>query len=106
MSSSERFAASLIVMGALFLTDCRTPRPGGTDVNTNRSVSEAEARATAEADASHAYRDLSIYNVSARLAEGKWYVDYRLKDKTLVGGGPHYVISAETGEVLSKRYAQ
>ena len=75
-------------------------------MGTNSSVSEAKAREIAEADAAHAYRDLSIYKVIVRLAEGKWYIDYELKDETLLGGGPHYVICAETGEVLSRRYEQ
>jgi hypothetical protein len=29
-----------------------------------------------------------------------------LRDPNLQGGGPHYVIDAETGAILSKRYEQ
>jgi hypothetical protein len=60
----------------------------------------------AEKNAKTAYRDLSGYNVKAELKEGKWYVDYELSNPEMVGGGPHYVISAETGEILSSRYEQ
>ena len=75
-------------------------------MNTNNSVSEAKARQIAEAEAARAYRDLSIYKVRIHLDGGKWNIDYELKDETLLGGGPHYVISAETGEILSRRYEQ
>ena len=69
-------------------------------------IDEARAREIAERDAAQAYRDLSIYTVSARLAEGYWHIDYELSDETLLGGGPHYVIAAETGEVVNRRYEQ
>jgi len=35
-----------------------------------------------------------------------WHVDYILKDERARGGGPHYVIDAHTGGILSKRYEQ
>jgi hypothetical protein len=69
-------------------------------------ITETQAREIAETDARAAYRDLSIYRVSARLDESQWSVDYELSDETLLGGGPHYVIDAETGEIVSRRYEQ
>jgi len=60
----------------------------------------------AEKNARTAYRDLSIYDVKADLREENWYVDYELSNPQMVGGGPHYVISARTGEILSYRYEQ
>ena len=60
----------------------------------------------AEKNALTTYRDLSIYDVKAELRKEKWYVDYELSNLQMVGGGPHYVISATTGEILSCRYEQ
>ncbi len=56
--------------------------------------------------AAQAYRDLSVYEVTARLEGDTWYIDYELADKNLDGGGPHYAISAESGEILSCRFEQ
>jgi hypothetical protein len=69
-------------------------------------ISEAEARAIAAEEAAHAYRDLSVYVVTASLVEDNWHIDYMLKDETLVGGGPHFVIEGETGQIVARRYDQ
>jgi uncharacterized membrane protein YkoI len=65
-----------------------------------------QALAIAQADALRAYRDLSAYRIQLALEEGGWHVDYELKDPRLKGGGPHYVLDARTGAILSKRYEQ
>jgi hypothetical protein len=62
--------------------------------------------AIAQADAASAYRDLSPYRICLALEEDGWHIDYELKDPNLTGGGPHYVIDAESGVILSKRYEQ
>ena len=65
--------------------------------------------AIADADAITAYRDLGHFHRESRLEEGKWFIEYRLnfpKGMRVAGGGPHYIISAETGEILSKKYYQ
>ncbi len=69
-------------------------------------ISRQDAQRIAEEDARHAYRDLSLYEVSVVQTEQGWQVDYELRDKQSHGGGPHYLISAETGEILSRRYEQ
>ena len=69
-------------------------------------IDRGRALAIAREDAEHAYRDLSIYKVSAVLRDGKWYVDYDLTGALAVGGGPHYVIAETTGEILERRYEQ
>ena len=69
-------------------------------------IDEARARRIAQEDARQVYRDLSVYLVSTELKGGKWYVDYDLEGERAVGGGPHYVISATTGEILERRYEQ
>ena len=65
-----------------------------------------QALATAQADAIEAYRDLSAYRIQLALEQDGWHVDYDLKDARLKGGGPHYVIDAATGAIVSKRYQQ
>jgi hypothetical protein len=62
--------------------------------------------AVALADGERAYGDLSHYRLSMTLEPDGWHVDYEPKGEFVVGGGPHYVIDAETGEILSKRYEQ
>ena len=69
-------------------------------------ISEEEALRIAHEDASKIYRDLSIYDVTTTLKDNNWYVDYEINDPTMLGGGPHYIISAETGEIISFRYEQ
>jgi hypothetical protein len=69
-------------------------------------ISEETAREIAAAEAGQAYHDLSGYAVTARLADGRWYVDYDLTDETLLGGGPHFVIDAASGEITARRYEQ
>ena len=60
----------------------------------------------AQADASKVYRDLSPYRIQLVLEDDGWHVDYDLKDPRLKGGGPHYVIDAQSGAIVSKRYEQ
>ena len=60
----------------------------------------------AQADATKAYRDLSVYRIQLALEADGWHVDYDLKDPRLKGGGPHYVIDAVRGVIVSKRYEQ
>ncbi len=62
--------------------------------------------AIAQADAVKAYRDLSGYRIQVVLEGDGWHVDYELKDPRLKGGGPHYVIDAQTGTIVSKKYEQ
>lgn len=69
-------------------------------------ISKEEALRIAHEDASRIYRDLSIYEITATLKDNNWYVDYEINDPTMLGGGPHYTISAETGEIISFRYEQ
>jgi hypothetical protein len=65
-----------------------------------------QALAIAQADALKAYRDLSAYRIQLVLEGDGWHVDYELKDPRLKGGGPHYVLDALTGAIVSKRYEQ
>ncbi len=76
-----------------------TPSSGPTIAGDN-------ALAVAQADASRVYRDLAAYRIHLVLEDDGWHVDYELKDPTLKGGGPHYIIDARTGVIVAKRYEQ
>ncbi len=57
-------------------------------------------------DATLVYGDLSVYEIQAHLEKDRWIVEYLLKDKNSVGGGPHYVISATDGKIISFKFYQ
>jgi hypothetical protein len=60
----------------------------------------------AHRDAEAAYGDLSDYRISLLRQQDGWHVDYEPTGDLVAGGGPHYVIDATTGQILSKRYEQ
>ncbi len=60
----------------------------------------------AREDAERVYRDLSRYEIRLALQDDGWHIDYELRDPRARGGGPHYVIDATGGQILSKRYEQ
>ena len=62
--------------------------------------------AIAQRDALTAYRDLSPYAIRLVLEADGWHVDFELKDPKKKGGGPHYLIHPQTGEIVQKRYDQ
>ena len=70
------------------------------------AIAGDRALAIAQADAATAYRDLSGYRIQLALEADGWHVDYDLKNPQLKGGGPHYVIDATAGRIVSKRYEQ
>lgn len=70
------------------------------------AVVAAQALVIAQADAVNAYRDLSAYRITLALEADGWHIEYELKNPRLKGGGPHYVIDAVSGAILSKRYEQ
>ena len=69
-------------------------------------ISSHQALSIAEADALPVYEDLSIYRIELWQDDDGWHVEYRIKKPRCAGGGPHYVIHAETGKILSKKYYQ
>jgi uncharacterized membrane protein YkoI len=73
---------------------------------TGHPISCDEALAIARKDAEKAYRDLSAFRIIIERRADGWHIDYELSDVFLKGGGPHYVIDATTGAVVSKRYEQ
>jgi hypothetical protein len=73
---------------------------------TGKQIAGDQALAIAQADAVKVYRDLTPYRIRLVLEHDGWHVDYDLKNAKSKGGGPHYVIDALTGSILSKRYEQ
>ena len=69
-------------------------------------ITPAEALASVHADAVKAYRDVSPYRIIVALQDDGWHIDYELINPKLTGGGPHYLVDAETGAIVSKRYEQ
>jgi hypothetical protein len=71
-----------------------------------RRISCDQALKVAQEDAAAAYGDLTEYQITVVLREDGWHVDYELTQPLTAGGGPHYVIDAVTGAILTKRYEQ
>jgi hypothetical protein len=65
-----------------------------------------QALKIARGDAETVYDNLSDYRITVVLEHDGWHIDYELAEPLLAGGGPHYVIDALTGVILSKRYEQ
>ncbi len=57
-------------------------------------------------DAEKVYGDLSAYRITIALRPDGWHVDYELTEMLEAGGGPHYVIDAAMGGIVSKTYYQ
>ena len=72
------------------------------------AVSRHQAIAIAEADALPMYGPyLHTLTLAASLQEDGWHLEYSPKrDGFRTGGGPHYVIDAATGDIVSKKYYQ
>jgi hypothetical protein len=66
----------------------------------------AEVLRIAHQDAQSVYGDLSGFKITLTPSSNGWQVDYDLTDPLSAGGGPHYVIHSETGEILARRYEQ
>lgn len=75
-------------------------------MHTKDMITKEKAIQIAHDDAINVYRNLSDYETDIRLSNHKWYVDFILKNKEAQGGGAHYIISEESGDILQKRYEQ
>jgi hypothetical protein len=73
---------------------------------TETAIAGSRALAIAEADALLVYRDLSMYRIELWLDTDGWHVEYYLNKRRWAGDGPHYVIDAATGAIVSKTYYQ
>ena len=95
-----------LMMLLLICYGCLNKKDSAHQQNENRMISKNMAITISKEDASVAYGDLSIYSIEARLEKDNWIIDYLLKDKNSVGGGPHYVISAKDGKIINYKYDQ
>ena len=72
-------------------------------------ISSHEALAIATADGTPVYGGLSHFRVEIVLEADGWHIAHTIPqrpDQCIVGGGPHYVIDATTGQIVSKKYYQ
>lgn len=73
------------------------------------TVEVHEALAIGLADGLRAYEQLHHYEIEIFLEKDGWHIYFGIKQRNgsrVAGGGPHYVIDADTGEILSKKYYQ
>ena len=70
------------------------------------ALAVAEVLRIAHQDAQKVYRDLSGLKITLTPCADGWHVDYDLADPLVAGGGPHYVIHPDTGDILTRRYEQ
>jgi hypothetical protein len=72
----------------------------------NQDLPKAEILRIARADAVKAYGDVSDMEVKAERKDDGWHVDYEPRAEHVNGGGPHYLIHPETGQIVKKEYQQ
>jgi hypothetical protein len=82
------------------------PQPNLAQQRSEPTISGDQALRIAQADAVVAYRDLSGYRIILTLEADGWHVDYELKNRKALGGGPHYRIDPVSGKILWKSYEQ
>jgi hypothetical protein len=72
------------------------------------SVTLQQAITIAETDALPMYGAewLNKLEVRAALRDDGWHIEYHQWRPRHTGGGPHYVIDAATGAIVSKKYYQ
>ncbi len=70
------------------------------------SLGVTEVLRIAHQDAQAVYRDLTAFKITLMPCPDGWHVDYDLTDPLSAGGGPHYVIHPDTGDILARRYEQ
>lgn len=76
------------------------------DEQLTSKITEEQAINCATEDARKVYGELNQYAASATLEHDGWHVEFVLKDKTLRGGGPRYVIDPNSGAIKKKTYEQ
>jgi hypothetical protein len=70
------------------------------------NLAVADVLRIAHQDAQAVYRDLSEFKITLWRCPDGWHVDYDLTDPLAAGGGPHYVIDPDSGNILARRYEQ
>jgi hypothetical protein len=72
------------------------------------TISRSRATGIAEADALPMYGAdwLNKLQLTATLHDDGWHIEWHQWRPRHTGGGPHYVIDANTGAIVSKKYYQ
>ena len=70
------------------------------------SISSDKALQIARQDAENVYPELQRFRIAMALEPDGWHIEYHVNRPGINGGGPHYVIDAATGAILSKKYYQ
>jgi hypothetical protein len=83
------------------MTTAQAPQPPAA-----RSLTSDEVLRIARQDAEGVYKNLERFRISLVLESDGWHVEYTLAKPFVAGGGPHYVIDATTGAIVSKKYYQ
>ena len=104
------YNTQLLIAFAIMLTtlvNCKN-KPGSINSVKNKElmISKDHAIEIANRDAVMHYNDLSIYTIHVELIDDNWKIDYEFKDKKLDGGGPHYIISGQSGKILESHFYQ
>ena len=69
-------------------------------------ISRDVAISISKRDALQSYGTIDGYDLVVVEQEDSWRIKFELKDKSLNGGGPAYVIDKRTGKIISKQYSQ
>lgn len=77
-----------------------------TALATPPAITSEAALAIARSDAEKAYSGTSHFRIEIQLEDDGWHISFRLKEKLWAGGGPEYVIDADSGTIREKRYYQ
>jgi transcriptional regulator with XRE-family HTH domain len=100
-------ADAFAVLGHEYRAYCQLIQIGnGTECSCEAILGGDKALTIAQADALRVYQDLFAYRIHLTLEDDGWHIDYELKDPKMKGGGPHYIIDARNGAILSKKYEQ
>jgi hypothetical protein len=105
-------ALTAAVVGGVATPVTLSKEPLVTTTTSSANISQAgltsvEALVIARTDARRIYRDLDfLYKIDMCLTDDAWHIDFEFKDESANSGGPHYVIDAQNGNILSKRYDQ
>ena len=70
------------------------------------TITSIQALQIAREDALRAYREVDDFLIKIFRQPDGWHVDYEIEEPYTCGGGPHYIIDVQSGEITWKRYDQ
>lgn len=90
----------------LIIASCNYNKKNELIIKNKIMITKEKAMEVAKQNAQLYYKDLSIYIITIQQVDSNWKVDYELKDATLDGGGPHYIISGKSGDIIKSHFDQ